>query len=63
MKTRDGETEALVFLSPSLSPELAIMNDLQADATFRTVPKFFKQLFTVFLSHESKVNDLNVSCP
>ena len=53
--TDGGKCEALVFLSPTLSPELANMKDVQADATFRTLPKHFKQLFTIHLSCESKV--------
>ena len=53
--TVDGDGEAFVFLSPSLFAELANMTELQADGTFRSLPKKFKQLFTIQLSYENKV--------
>ncbi|KAI9565308.1 hypothetical protein GHT06_009097 [Daphnia sinensis] len=48
VKTIAGE--ALVFLSPTLLPELSEATELQADATFRTVPGLFKQLFTIHIT-------------
>ncbi|XP_057373093.1 uncharacterized protein LOC130693893 [Daphnia carinata] len=48
VKTVEGE--ALVFLSPTLLPELSEATELQADATFRTVPGLFKQLFTIHIT-------------
>ncbi|KZS19674.1 Uncharacterized protein APZ42_013838 [Daphnia magna] len=54
VETVNGEGKALVFLSPSLTPELANGTDLQSDGTFRSLPKKFKQLLTIQLSFENK---------
>lgn len=49
VKVVDGE-EALVFLSPKLLPKLSEATEIQADATFRTLPGLFKQLFTLHIT-------------
>ncbi|KAK4006120.1 hypothetical protein OUZ56_011275 [Daphnia magna] len=54
VETVNGEGEALVFLSPSLTPELTNVTELQSDGTFRSLPKKFKQLLTIQLSFENK---------
>lgn len=54
VSTADGG-EAFVFLSPRLLQHLADTPELQADGTFRTVPKLFLQLFTLHIGRFGQV--------
>ncbi|KZS21185.1 Uncharacterized protein APZ42_011937 [Daphnia magna] len=54
VQTADGG-DAFVFISPKLLPEIAQTIELQADGTFKSLPLFFKQLFTLHVSRFGQV--------
>jgi len=57
-----GGGSALVFVSSKLADAFANAKEIQADATFRTVPrKLFKQLFTLHVPIDGKVKKHNIT--
>lgn len=57
VQSSDGG-QAFLFVSAVLLRLLGEVPDIQADGTFRTVPRLFTQLFTIHASRFGQVNQL-----